>query len=330
MRQVSLAWLQSQKNFALLAPGYTDTDGWTLFENLAPSNEQQSRLVLASYDAGPQYFNGAVSTVEVIHDVAPGVRGVQFDDAPVGPAVAHIRDGIAAGDVYQVNFTLRAQVTCDSGAGLLATLCRRGMPRFAAWVSLDTVGEVVSASPELLFERRGFSIHAEPMKGTARPAERELLLASEKDRAELAMITDMLRDDLNHLCEPGSVRVLNERRVIELPYVLQTVSDVTGTLRPDVRFGDIVQQLHPGASITGAPREAARQFIARLEPQPRGFYCGFLAAKFPSITRAALLIRTATRRSATEWVYGVGSGITWGSQADLEAAEIRMKLGVLT
>jgi len=89
---------------------------------------------------------------------------------------------------------------------------RRGRPRFAAWVRLPGGEEFVSASPELFFETEGSRIHAEPMKGTARGDAAASLEMSAKDRAELAMITDLLRNDLAPICRPRSVRVENERR----------------------------------------------------------------------------------------------------------------------
>jgi hypothetical protein len=95
-------------------------------------------------------------------------------------------------------------------------MCRHGAPRFAAWVRLPWGEEFLSASPELFFETRGRRIRTEPMKGTARPDAAGALESSEKDRAELAMITDLLRNDLTKVCRPRSVAVACERRVIQL------------------------------------------------------------------------------------------------------------------
>jgi anthranilate/para-aminobenzoate synthase component I len=230
--------------------------------------------------------------------------------------------------VYQVNLTLRAQLAPVDGASLLATLCARGVPRFAAWVKAPQL-EFISASPELLFEADHGTLRAEPMKGTAPAGQRAWLEASEKDQAELAMITDLLRNDLAQLCQPGSVQVPNARRFIELPYVVQAVSDVTGTLRDDVTLDDVLRGLHPGGSVTGAPREAAVRLITQLEATPRGPYCGALLLRTGvELTRCALLIRTATR-TPTGWTWGVGGGITWGSQAQAELDEVRLKLGAL-
>ena len=141
---------------------------------------------------------------------------------------------------------------------------------------------------------------------------------------------ERVRDDLNHLCEPCSVEVLAARRYLELPYVVQAVSDVAGVLRADVGVREVLDQVHPGGSITGAPREAARQMIDSLEGTPRDFYCGFLGFQNAAHLRVALLIRTAQRVAGDQWSYGVGGGITWDSDAHAELIEVRLKLGALS
>lgn len=250
--------------------------------------------------------------------------------------VRQVRERIAAGDVYQVNLTTRATVAGhqtsgpDGGAHLLAALCRRGLPRFAAWVRLPDGPEFVSASPELLVEQAGRAVRAEPMKGTAPAGQRAWLEASQKDAAELAMITDLLRDDLHHVCARGTVAVPHPRRYLELPYAVQAVSDVTGTLREGVDTAGVLAQLHPGGSITGAPRPAAQALIASLEATPRGAYCGTLGwTDEVGTSRFALLIRTASREGTGPWTYGVGGGVTWDSSPEGELAEVHVKLGAL-
>lgn len=330
--EVTLSSLAAAQAFALLAPGYGDTDRWTLLEHLRESNEPGPALWFASAQtpgAAARRFVGTARAIDLAFDVTPAPLSVALDETGFLTGVARIRERIAAGDVYQVNLTLRAALSGATGAQLLALLCRRAVPRFAAWVREPGVGELVSASPELLVETKGRWVHVEPMKGTAPPAERAWLEASEKDRAELAMITDLLRDDLHRLCEPGTVQVTNERRLIELPYVVQAVSDVEGTLPVGTTFCDVLRAVHPGGSVTGAPREAALEQIAALEPTPRGAYCGTLAYEANGAVRSALLIRTAERRG-DGWVYGVGSGITWDSDAQAELEEVRLKLGALT
>jgi anthranilate/para-aminobenzoate synthase component I len=321
---MELTVLDTRPAFALLGPGFFDDGAWRL---VTPAPDGATTLWVAPYDDAPMAATGRAEVVTpTLED--PGALAVALDERGFLAGVRAIRERIAAGDVYQVNLTVRATVAPVPGSALLSRLCARGVPRFAAWVRWPGIPEFVSASPELLVETKGRRICAEPMKGTAGPGEARRLLESEKDAAELAMITDLTRNDLHQLCEPISVRVTAPRRLLELPYVLQAVSDVEGLLRAGLGVADVLRVMHPGGSVTGAPRPAAMAIIAELERAPRQLYCGTLGVETGDAFRAALLIRTATR-SAAGWVYGVGSGITWDSEPAAELAEVRLKLGAL-
>jgi anthranilate/para-aminobenzoate synthase component I len=332
---VKLSHLHAPGAFALLGPGFGDAT-WRWFADLAPSAldapSSPPRLFALPFEAQPEQaivLTGDVARFADLElDVAPPPLSPELDAHAHRAGVERIRHAIAAGDVYQVNFTLRATVPGVSGAELVAALCRRGVPRFLAWVRLPDGRELVSASPELFFERSGARIRVEPMKGTAAPAEAHRLERSTKDRAELAMITDLMRNDLTPLCAPRSVAVTFPRRQLALSYAVQTVSDVEGELLPGITTAQILRALHPGGSVTGAPKRAALEMIRALEPTPRGFYCGALGLIEGAHTTASLLIRTATR-TAPGWSYGVGGGIVWESEPDLELAEIHIKLGAL-
>ncbi len=326
----NLSSFRTSDRFALLAPGYADHGHWTLLEDL--EEQATGELWFATAEGKPGRFSGKRRLIDLNLDLPATPLWVTLDEHRYLERVATIREQIAAGDVYQVNLTLRAELRGADGAQLLATLCRKTVPRFAAWVKHPALGELVSASPELLVETGAVGnrvgIHVEPMKGTAPAGQRAWLERSEKDRAELAMITDLLRDDLHHLCEPGTVHVRNPQRMIELPYVVQAVADVDGVLREGVNLAQVLAVVHPGGSVTGAPRPAALQTIAKLEPTPRGAYCGTLGLETGTFSRFALLIRTA-ERAGDGWRYGVGSGITWDSDPRAELDEVRLKLGAL-
>jgi para-aminobenzoate synthetase component 1 len=119
-----------------------------------------------------------------------------------------------------------------------------------------------------------------------------------------------------------------ERRLLELPYAVQAVSDVEGELLPGVTALDALDSLHPGGSVTGTPKRAALAMISRLEPSLRGAYCGALGVTDGGRTTASLLIRTAGR-DRDGWVYGIGGGIVYDSDAAAEYEEILVKLGAL-
>jgi anthranilate/para-aminobenzoate synthase component I len=321
--------LEALPAFALLGPGFGG-GGAVLLTGLRPA-ARAPRLLFAPYETrgcDALLFDGQVRSANALELPSAADLEPRLDATGHAEAVEEIREAIAAGDVYQVCFTVRAHLAPVSGAALFARMASRGLPRFAAWVRLPGGVEFVSVSPELFFEIEGGRIRSEPMKGTARPDAAGTLAASDKDRAELAMITDLVRHDLTPLCRPRSVVVRDERRFIHLPYATQTVSDVEGELLPGVTALDALDALHPGGSVTGAPKRAARAMIDRLERAPRGAYCGALGFAADGRTTASLLIRTAVR-DATGWVYGVGGGIVHDSDPGRELEELQVKLGAL-
>jgi para-aminobenzoate synthetase component 1 len=325
---VRLSSLEALPSFALLGPGFGGGRFLLLTELREADGDPD--LVFTPFEAdgrAPREMRGAVRPVDLEMDVAPRPVAVSLPAEGHREAVARIREAIEAGDVYQVCHCLLAPVGEASGAEVFALACRREVPRFACWVRAPWGEEFVSASPELFFEIDGGRIRSEPMKGTGRPGA-TALEASEKDRAELAMITDLVRNDLAQVCRPRSVRVARERRIVELAYALQAVSDVEGELAPGATPLAALAALHPGGSVTGAPKRAALSMIRELEPRPRGAYCGSLGLVSGERAVFALLIRTAMR-SAGGWTYGVGSGIVHDSDAALELEELRTKLGAL-
>lgn len=329
--------LAREPAFALLGPGFAD-GRWLLLAPLRPAtraclqNGHAPVLLFAPFEgsgsAAQRWIGGGARAVELQWDVPARPLSVRLDAHDHAAGVERIRSAIAAGDVYQVCYCRSAALAPTSGAELLATLCADGPPRFAAWVRLPSGEEFVSASPELFFETRAGHVHAEPMKGTAGRGSDAQLSTSAKDRAELAMITDLVRNDLIPLCCPRTVRVSCARRLVALPYALQTVSDIVGELAPGVGPLDLLAGLHPGGSVTGAPKRAALAMIAELEAEPRGAYCGALGLAHGDRSIFSLLIRTAVRRG-DGWRYGVGSGVVFASDATREREELHLKLGAL-
>ncbi len=325
--------MEGLASFALLAPGYGGP-GWTLLRDLAPVSPRGrgARLVFAGFEdpAGRARVFAArrEETVRPALGPDPGPLRPRLDARGHAAKVRRIRAAIARGDVYQVCLCASARLGPATGAEILRRFCRRGAPRFAAWARLPGGPEFVSASPELFFTVDGDRARVEPMKGTAAPGALAELRRSAKDRAELAMITDLLRNDLTPVCRPRTVRVAAARRFLRLPYAVQAVSDVRGRLKPGAGPLEVLAALHPGGSVVGAPKRAALTMIRALEPRPRGAYCGALGLARGPRAAFSLLIRTA-QRGASGWVYGVGGGVVWGSRPVAERRELDVKLGAL-
>lgn len=240
-------------------------------------------------------------------------------DRDYGAAVEAVRDAIAAGDVYQVNLVqhLSAPVRGDPAA-----LAERLAP-LRPLVPRPLVGDgwaIVSASPELFLRRRGRRVWTTPIKGT-RPLGVEGLTESEKDAAEHVMIVDLERNDLSRVCEPGSVRWPELMAPRELAGVEHLVSRVEGVLREDVGLTALLEATFPGGSVTGAPKIAAVDLIAALEPVGRGASMGALGRIWPNgDLELALTIRTFAVVDGRIHLW-VGGGIVWDSDPSDEIEE---------
>lgn len=255
--------------------------------------------------------------------------GLDHDGFVAG--VAAIREEIAAGDVYQVNLTRRLRAplpTPDEGhstdiAALGAALSVGNPAPFSAVVRLPDHGvHVASASPERFLSRDGDLVRSSPIKGTA--ASRDGFLT--KDQAENVMIVDLVRNDLGRVCRWGSVRVPSLLTVEPHPGLFHLVSTVEGELRPGLGWAEAIDATFPPGSVTGAPKLAALASIARLEPDPRGVYCG--AIGWVDADRRQGDLNVAIR---TFWIedgslhFGTGGGITYDSDPEGEWAETELK-----
>jgi len=248
-------------------------------------------------------------------------------------------DLIAAGDVYQVNLTHRLSAEFHGNPrALAAALLDSATPLHGCYAEVPDgesgVRNICSASPELFlsFDPTTRIVRTSPMKGT-RPIScfAEELRTAEKDRAELNMITDLMRNDLGRVCDLGSVRV--ERvRTIEAHgrSVWQATSTVSGRLRDRLGIADLVRAAFPPGSVTGAPKVRAMQIIDELEPIGRGMYCGAIGWMDDSGAMSLnVAIRTA-EIAGDRISYRTGAGIVADSQPGAEWAETLEKAEVLS
>jgi para-aminobenzoate synthetase component 1 len=260
------------------------------------------------------------------HGPAPGSWRSSLDRAGFERGVDTIREAIGAGDVYQVNLTRRLSAPLPPGADIaaLGAALATGNPApFSAVVRLPAHGvEVASASPERFLARRRDRVWSSPIKGTAATVDDFL----PKDRAENIMIVDLVRNDLGRVCVWGSVTVPALLSVEPHPGLVHLVSTVEGRLRPGLGWADMLEATFPPGSVTGAPKLAALDHIARLEPVPRGVYCG--AVGWVDADQGVGELNVAIRTfwiEAGELHFGTGGGITWDSSPSGEWAETELK-----
>ncbi len=260
----------------------------------------------------------------------PSVASTEYADA-----VAGIREYIAAGDTYQVNYSYRLRADFEGDAGALYSDLRRSQrTAYSAFVDTGRF-KVLSVSPELFFRLKSGELSARPMKGTRRrgrwPEEDRMqacaLRNSPKDRAENVMIVDMLRNDLGRVSETGSVRTPVLWDVERYETVLQMTSTVRSRLRSGVGVSDILRAAFPCGSVTGAPKVRTMEIISELEDSPRGVYTGSIGYISPGPeAQFNVAIRTVTvDRETAIAEFGVGSGVTHDSSSETEYEECRTK-----
>ncbi len=264
------------------------------------------------------------SRVDAVSNMSPDAYR-----AKVARAIAYIE----AGDIYQVNLAQRFRVRTEVEPLQLYRRLRGLNPSpYAAYLAYDDE-VVLSSSPELFLDLRGQLVVTRPIKGT-RPrigmsdvdsVRRRELEESEKERAELVMIVDLLRNDLGRVCEYGSVRVTHPGEIEEHPTVFHRVATVEGRVAPGRDWINLLEGAFPGGSVTGAPKLRAMQIIRELEPTPRGVYCGAIGwIGLNGDISLNLAIRTMVQKRGVVDVFA-GGAIMAESDPQAESEEIRAK-----
>ena len=236
--------------------------------------------------------------------------------------VQGIQEDISNGEVYQVNACrmLSAPVSKNfSLMGLFSSILQNNPAPYATYFRIPGV-EIASASPELFLKREGDAVTSSPIKGTRPTGGPEF---GSKDNAENVMIVDLIRNDLGQICKDGSIDVPRLLSVEEHPGIDHLVSDVTGELKDDLSWRQIIEPLLPPGSVSGAPKSSAVKIISRHENN-RGVYCGAIGWIEGNACELAVAIRTFWKENET-LKFGTGAGITWASHAESEWEETELK-----
>jgi len=269
-------------------------------------------------------------------DIAPEPLHLQplWDKQGFMQAVEQAKHHIARGDIYQINLSQAFAGKCSNRSHfeLYELLCRHSPAPMAGLLQFDEF-EIISSSPELFVEISDGIISTKPIKGT-RPRGSDTqsdlqmqqeLLQSPKERAELVMITDLLRNDLGQISDYGSVQVDKLCALESFSQVHHLVSTVSGHLRPQHDCWSALQACFPGGSITGAPKCMAMRLIEKLEAHPRGYYTGCMGFSLPDgRAKFNILIRSLIRHGQN-LSYHVGAGIVADSDALAEYEETLAK-----
>ena len=244
---------------------------------------------------------------------------------------------IIEGDIYIANMTQQLTIKSEKSPYEVYRYLRTHNPSpFGGFFQCDTF-QVVCSSPERFLKVTDGCIETRPIKGTRKRGEtpledrilKEELKNSSKDRSELLMIVDLERNDLNHVCEPGSVKVTEHFAVETYSTVFHLVTTIIGKLKQELHTSDLIKAAFPGGSITGAPKIRAMEIIDELEHDRRNLYTGSMGYfSFDGNCDFNIIIRTAVHQD-NQYHLGVGGGITCESDLEFEYEETLQKAKAL-
>lgn len=316
------------------------------FETLLVEDRRDRRLFLAGacdpHEGPSRHLARESEALEELDRLAPQApfdgpaADEPVDDVARATYLARLRrviEYVHAGDVFQANLAHRFTARLRAPTAEVYRRLRAASP--AAWGCHLRLGgpEILSISPELFLARSGERVTTRPIKGT-RPrgrdaAEdarlREDLEASAKDRAELAMIVDLLRNDLGRVARTGSVRVAESRAIRAHPTVFHAVATVEAEVPRETDAAEVVRATMPGGSVTGAPKIRAMEILEELEDVRRGPYCGSAGwFGYDGDLRLDILIRTLVARDGVA-SFHVGGGVVADSDPEAEYEETLVK-----
>ena len=265
-------------------------------------------------------------------------------DASHASKVDLIKDSIRQGHIYQLNYGRKWEAKMpDHPWNAFQRIMATNPSPFASWLYVHDHGwSIASASPERLVQTKNGIVSTRPIKGTF-PRGKSLeddkrlqneMASSEKEIAEHLMLVDLKKHDLSKICKSGSVH-WSDFRIEALPTVQHLVSGVSGQLKEDINYGNIISALFPGGSITGCPKIASIAAINEIEESPRGAWTGSIGHFHSSsgISEFNILIRTLEAHSGPINWHGrvqAGGGIVIGSKASSEVEEARWKATAIT
>lgn len=289
----------------------------------------------AADDAWGAQAQTLVTSAATASSAPPEARRARSRHTPdeYAALIERCRDAIREGDAYQLCLTTRFCVSGDIDPVAAYLHLRALIPSHHGGFVRSGDVALLSATPERFLDVAGGIARTSPIKGT-RPrsadaaADADLaaeLASSAKERAENVMIVDLMRNDLSQVGVPGSIRVERLLEVESYAAVHQLVSTVSATLAEGTTVAHLLHAAFPAGSMTGAPKLSAMTILHRLENGPRGVFAGcFGYIGDDGTIDLAMVIRSIVVHPGGAYV-GAGGGITWGSDAAAEVAEVGLK-----
>jgi para-aminobenzoate synthetase component I len=252
-----------------------------------------------------------------------------------------IQQHILRGDCYELNYCIEffAEDATIDPVQVYESLASVSPNPFSAFYKWNN-SYLLCASPERFLRKEGTKILSQPIKGTRKrnntdTAEDEILkdelYQSEKDRSENVMVVDLVRNDLSRVCKEGTVKVDELFGIYSFPQVHQMISTISGELKNDISFTDMMRYTFPMGSMTGAPKRRVMQIIEEQEQTRRGIFSGAVGYIAPNGDfDLNVVIRSILYNTSTSYLsYLVGSGITFYSNAEQEYEECLLKASAI-
>jgi anthranilate synthase component 1 len=289
-------------------------------EVLRGDREEMAALLAAPVEAPPSRTD------------SPSGPLLRFPDRATHEAgVLRCKDYIRAGDAFQIVLSQRAERPTSATALAVYRSLRRINP--SPYMFLLELGSysLIGSSPETHVKLEGTRASLNPIAGTtaAGDGDAELLLASEKDRAEHVMLVDLGRNDLSRVCRPGTVRVERFLQVERFSHVTHLVSEVAGEIGDGFGAWDLLRATFPAGTVSGAPKVRAMQIISELEGYRRGFYAGVVGYHIPGGTfDTCIALRTLLLHDGVAHLQA-GGGLVADSDPAAEHQECLNKLAAV-
>jgi para-aminobenzoate synthetase component I len=251
--------------------------------------------------------------------------------------IEKLRHHILRGDCYEINFCQEffSEAVDIDPSTVYKKLTHISPNPFSAMYRLQDKW-LMCASPERFLKKEGTNILSQPIKGTAKripgnttsdKKSKEALLHSSKDRSENVMVVDLVRNDLSKVCEEGTVKVDELFGIYSFPQVHQMISTISGELKRNSSFSDIIRATFPMGSMTGAPKKRVMELIEQYEKSKRGIFSGAVGYISPDGDfDFNVVIRSLMYNSTSRYLsFQTGSAITFYSDPEKEWEECLLK-----
>ncbi len=300
----------------------------------------EKEIIIGAED--PELIFSQINSTDII---SKGLEKVQVNSR-IGKEeylsiIRRLQQHILRGDCYEINFCQEffAENVQINPVETYLRLSDVSPNPFSALYRLDDKW-LICASPERFLKKQGKQILSQPIKGTSQRRKensvkdikaKEELYNSAKDRSENVMIVDLMRNDLSKICEEGSVQVDELYGIYSFPQVHQMISTISGQLKNDISFADILRATFPMGSMTGAPKKKVIELIELYEKTKRGIFSGAVGYIKPSGDfDFNVVIRSIMYNQLDNYLsFQTGSGITFYSDPEKEWEECLLKASAI-